>query len=436
MAWYGVEYLVNLLEIFLYTEFIAKNRELNVVPIKKVVTTLVAALLLLVVNIVGERYVLIAQYAFLFGAVIYFCMHWLLKREGIKTMLICIVQFFLIVLLSDILTILIMKLFSGVGVEGILEQSSDRLIAMVLSKTITLYLIKLFNGFKSQEVNQSKTYILAVYTALFLLNTLLSMTLLYLFSWTENVAYSDFYVLLGSSSIIGINMFIIFLTNYLISANKKEQDSIRWEQQNRYYEKYIGDIEESREAVHKLHHNYKHDMQCIKGLLQQSAWDDLKQYMQSIDYKLAESEVINFSCPVPLNALLNAKRDHALKSGINLELEVFMPLETAIDPYDLCNVVGNIFDNGIEACERLSEEEKKLRLEIYIQKKMLFINGVNAMPESLIYDDDKIVTTKTDKEFHGYGLSIINEIASKYGGYSTINTNAQEFNILVGIPFI
>lgn len=40
-------------------------------------------------------------------------------------------------------------------------------------------------------------------------------------------------------------------------------------------------------------------------------------------------------------------------------------------------------------------------------------NSCNIKPK---YDENGLVTTKPDKDNHGFGLKIINRIASKYGG--------------------
>lgn len=433
MAWYGIEYFVNFFEFFVFSDFINEKRGSRLYDKKLWIIIMISSLFMLAINIIGETNVLVTQYTFVFALIIFFATYKALYKHDNKKIIISVMQFFFVLLLSDIITLLLMRLFANVGIDSVIAKSTDRMIAMVLSKTITLFLIRVLKSFKSQDVYESKTYEVSMYTGLLVINTILSMTMLYCFRYSDGQQFADLYVFLGSIGIIGVNFFILFFTNHLIASNKKEQDNIRLAQQNMYYEKYIVDIEQSREAFHKLHHNYKHDIQCISGLTLQNEYDDLKEYIASINERLEDMEFTNYSCPVPLNALLNAKKDFALNEGVDLQLSVFMPSEVAIDDYDLCNIVGNILDNGIEACENL--EEKELILDIYINKKMLFVNSINAMASNLLYDEDKIATTKRDKELHGYGLNIIDELANKYGGYSTIKTENQKFDILVGIPF-
>lgn len=434
MGWYGIEYLVNLFETFLFMEFIERKQKSQVSSLRRGIILVLVSTVMLGVNIIGEEYVLVAQFTFIFGFILYYITANQLLTNTLKEKIVSIIQFIGIILLADIITVALFSVFTDVNIAGIIAKSSERIVAMVLAKTITLYLIKLVSSMKSQDANESKTYIIVTHTGLFIINGILSMTMLYLFKWSAGHTYSDLYVFLGSAGIIGVNFFIIIVTNYLIAAGKREKDNIRLQQQNFYYEKYIEDVEASREAFHKLYHNYKHDIQCISGLSKQEEHGDLKDYISSINERLEATEFVDYSCPIPLNALLNAKKDSAERKNIDLNLSVFMPNETEIDDYDLCNIVGNILDNGIEACEKLVDSNT-LSLEIYIKKKFLMINGINAMESSLLYEKNRIATTKRDKKFHGYGLNIIEEIANKYGGYSIISTENQEFNILVGIPF-
>jgi len=435
MAWYGVEYLVNLFEMFLFSDFIEKNKVRQTSTLKKFMILICGSILLMTLNVLGQSNLIIAQNTFIVAAIILFMIHKLLMRQSIKQAIFDIIQFYVILLLSDIITVGIMGTLANVEVASILEQSSDRLIAMVFSKTITLYLIRVFKGLRSSREFESKTSVLVIYTGLFIINTILSITMIYLFKWSAGHELLELYIFLGSVGILSVNIFILFFSKFMEDSNKKEQDNLRLAQQNMYYEKYIEDVEASREAFHKLYHNYKHDIQCISGLTLNESYEDLKKYITSINKSLEETEFVNYSCPMPLNALLNAKMDSAERKNVALDLDVFMPAETEIDDYDLCNIVGNILDNGIEACAYLEDGKKTLTLEIYIQKKMLFINSTNPIGNEVIYAQNKIVTTKDNKILHGHGLNIINDIATKYGGYSIINAKSKIFDILVAIPY-
>lgn len=66
MAWYGIEYLVNFFEVFLFSYFIQNHIDERIYDKRLWVTLIIASSGTLFFNIVGETYILIAQYSFVF----------------------------------------------------------------------------------------------------------------------------------------------------------------------------------------------------------------------------------------------------------------------------------------------------------------------------------------------------------------------------------
>ena len=87
-----------------------------------------------------------------------------------------------------------------------------------------------------------------------------------------------------------------------------------------------------------------------------------------------------------------------------------------MDSMDVCSLFYNLVLNSIEANYKLSNN-RFIKLYVANIKRNLLIKIINPVDK---YFDINIIkenkTTKEDKENHGLGTQIINDIAYKYNG--------------------
>ena len=93
----------------------------------------------------------------------------------------------------------------------------------------------------------------------------------------------------------------------------------------------------------------------------------------------------------------------------------------------MCILLGNLLDNAIEANEHIAPESRYVSLSITQQEQWLSITIRNAASRVVPLDGKTIRTTKAQKELHGFGLSSVREIASKYQGDCTFRSTDQDF---------
>ena len=106
-----------------------------------------------------------------------------------------------------------------------------------------------------------------------------------------------------------------------------------------------------------------------------------------------------------------------------------------IDTVDLYTILGNAIDNAIEAAVKLEEREKRqIDLMIYRRKKLLTIQLINPLEAPLVYEEGVPVTTKKDREYHGFGLKSIKHTLKRYDGALNIEEADGCFFVTMLIP--
>lgn len=109
------------------------------------------------------------------------------------------------------------------------------------------------------------------------------------------------------------------------------------------------------------------------------------------------------------------------------------PEELPFGEKDLCSLISNLLDNGIEACAEIGPEEgeKTLRFQIRQSGNYLFLRTENPVAPGKISPERRLTlqTTKADGSLHGYGTKIIQSIAEKYNGAAKFSQTENIFQV-------
>lgn len=105
-----------------------------------------------------------------------------------------------------------------------------------------------------------------------------------------------------------------------------------------------------------------------------------------------------------------------------------------METMDIFSLFGNILDNAIE-CESLQPPEMRfIHLSVRTVNRMLTIHAENHFEDSLQFKDGLPLTTKADKDSHGYGMMSVRHIVEKYNGSFSISTQDKLFQIDIIMP--
>jgi len=94
---------------------------------------------------------------------------------------------------------------------------------------------------------------------------------------------------------------------------------------------------------------------------------------------------------------------------------------------DLCIIIGNFLENAVEACQRMEEGEKFIRIRSLIQGDYLTIVVENSFDGDWKEQDGVYLSRKREgtenTPFEGIGIASVKSICEKYGGRIVINAD-------------
>ena len=210
------------------------------------------------------------------------------------------------------------------------------------------------------------------------------------------------------------------------------------------YEKRLSDFQDSvlkkqRDEVQNIYqtmrawrHDYHNHIQSIKAMLSMGKKEELSEYLDNLEKDLDSIDIAIRTGNVGLDAILSSKVSIARKNNIDVNCTAKVPQTLKITDVHLCAIVGNLMDNAIEACEKISDKPRFIRIYIGLFKSQLYISISNSTNEKHRKRISELVTSKLGE--HGFGLRRIDKIAEKYEGFVNRKNEPGIFATEVMLP--
>ena len=205
-----------------------------------------------------------------------------------------------------------------------------------------------------------------------------------------------------------INILIVFYVEAL-RENELEKFKVKFnEQQYNLQMEYYQQLKERQEEVRSLRHDVKKYILAMQAVAEHGDTEELHKIAQAATDVFERSTNISAVGNPVVDALLNYYLRIAERNNIKVNLDVTIPEVLTISSLSLSIILGNTFDNAIEACCDLPAEQRIIHLQLRKQYRSLFYRLENP------YSD----TSRGIRigEHHGYGLKNINRIVQENHG--------------------
>ncbi len=200
--------------------------------------------------------------------------------------------------------------------------------------------------------------------------------------------------------------------------------------QRELIEIHYAEVENMYRQMRGWRHDYRSHMQVLKAHAARGDMEAVQAYLDELEEDLSTVDTVVKTGNVMADAILNSKISLARAKQIQVRADAQVPVEMRISPLDLCVILGNLFDNAIEASMLLPEEERLIRLYIDTKGSQLYISFTNFT--AVRKRTGWFHTTKG--EGHGFGLVRVDTIVERLGGYLSRNSEDGAFTTEILIP--
>ena len=331
-----------------------------------------------------------------------------------QKLFISVFQLACLMLVSITITNLVTSAAKAPLTEVYSESGCIRLLTIILVQITDFYFLQvLIHIFKNKDIQLRKAEWLLLLTV-FALSTAI-IVLIQLTQLKENLTASTRMLLLFANlCIVIINIIIIKIVTLLNQQYHTKMENELLYTKLQYQTQYITVVQQQEEAVRKQRHDIKNNMTILQKLAEQKDIDAIQKYIRQYIENYPSGVSFVHTNHTTVDAIINTKLNYAQEMGIHTTCVIDSNLPLIPDT-DYCSLLGNMLDNAIEASQK-NIESPKIMLEIVSTGEKLRIRVKNKIQESILKTNPYLYTTKTSLLKHGYGISILKEIAAKYDG--------------------
>jgi sensor histidine kinase regulating citrate/malate metabolism len=203
--------------------------------------------------------------------------------------------------------------------------------------------------------------------------------------------------------------------------------------QQELIETHYREVDNMYRQIRGWRHDYRNHIQTMKAYAASGNLDAIKNYLDLLDEDLTTVDTVVKTGNPMTDAILNSKISLAKSKGIQVEADAHIPVKLKSSEIDLCCIIGNLFDNAIEATADLPEEQRIIRVYMDMKNTQLYISFTNfTAGKKLKKTGGRFKTTKGDG--HGFGLVRIDAIVERLDGYISRNSEDGAFTTEILLP--
>ncbi|HDY7665454.1 TPA: sensor histidine kinase [Vibrio vulnificus] len=202
----------------------------------------------------------------------------------------------------------------------------------------------------------------------------------------------------------------------------------------------ISQVDKYLESMRVTHHEHQNKLSVISGLLQMGAFEKALSVClaQAAQNQTRIDSLQGVKSMPQLTALLLAKLSKARESNQSLNISCYGDLSgltQRVSEEQVCSLVGNLIDNGLEACQGQNDATMVVKLRETEEEFILtFSNNGPSLDEDLESLCRWGYSTKSATGEHGIGLHLVKSILSEAHGHVELDSDEQETLFTVYLP--
>lgn len=317
--------------------------------------------------------------------------------------------------------------FGGAYIQGLMKYNILTLLVYLATYGVVYWFIWAFVDYKinfNNKMKINKVSLLSIAAIIVVITIVLNVIVTYSHTTDKIIQTVIFiYSILSCFLAVSIQFYLISLQN---TRDENEMIKQLWATDKRQYELSKKNIE----LINIKCHDLKHQVKLLRHSMNKDVDNELKEIESAIN--IYDSS-LKTGCDV-LDVILTEKSLYCDAHNITLSCIVDGKELSFLDSIDVYSLFSNAISNAIEAEEKIGKGDRFIHLKVYRRGDLLAIHIENRIVDKPIIKEGIYITSKNDKDYHGFGIKSMQMITDKYQGALSIKIEDELFNLDIIIP--
>ena len=315
-------------------------------------------------------------------------------------------------------------LFAWFGEDTLLYSAAGLLLLAFVYAAAYLLFVRSWAEKLKLELKVNKISLLAI--AAFILLVLNVLSSFMVNNVADNAAFADICLLFGLCTFVTVLLLMNVYDKSYIQYEKETMDRMLFEQDR---QRKLS--EETIDLINMKCHDMKHQ---IAALREGGAAANEEFFQKTVDSISIYDSYFNTGNR-SLDLVLTEKSLLCQKSRIRFTCIADGAALGFMSTGDIYSFFGNALDNAVECVRGYAEDRRNISLHVRRAGECVSISVDNYCGEKLAFAGGLPVTTKKDKNFHGFGTKSMRYIVEElYGGNLVMRQTGDVFSVAAMIP--
>ena len=203
--------------------------------------------------------------------------------------------------------------------------------------------------------------------------------------------------------------------------------------QRELIETHYREVDNMYRQIRGWRHDYRSHIQTMKAYAASGDLEAIRNYLDLLDEDLTTVDTVIKTGNPMTDAILNSKISLARSKDIEVTADAHIPVKLKSSEIDLCCIIGNLFDNAIDASMKLPPDKRLIRVYMDMKNTQLYISFTNFTAGKKMQKQGRLFPS-TKGDGHGFGLVRIDAIVERLDGYISRNSEDGAFTTEILLP--
>ncbi|MBQ8766358.1 MAG: GHKL domain-containing protein [Clostridia bacterium] len=250
-----------------------------------------------------------------------------------------------------------------------------------------------------------------------------SLTMFWYILTTYQLSKNTMIVITCVSVFLFLSTILLFISYHYNAEKEQELLLLRQESEKLNTDlKYFDILENQNNNLRAYAHDTKNHLSAIRNLNTNS---EIEMHLLKMSESLAQYSKVCHSGNHTLDVIVDKYVTECNINGVNFEFDIKNNNLSTIEPYDTVTILGNLLDNALEAAK--TSAQKTVSFETDYRNNFSVIIVSNSCDKNPLSDGRTLpLTTKINKQLHGFGLKSVKNTLKKYNGDISFDYDNRE----------
>ena len=250
-----------------------------------------------------------------------------------------------------------------------------------------------------------------------------SLTMFWYILTTYQLSKNTMIVITCVSVFLFLSTILLFISYHYNAEKEQELLLLRQESEKLNTDlKYFDILENQNNNLRAYAHDTKNHLSAIRNLNTNS---EIEMHLLKMSESLAQYSKVCHSGNHTLDVIVDKYITECNINGVNFEFDIKNNNLSTIEPYDTVTILGNLLDNALEAAK--TSAQKTVSFETDYRNNFSVIIVSNSCDKNPLSDGRTLpLTTKINKQLHGFGLKSVKNTLKKYNGDISFDYDNRE----------